>query len=425
MQITRGYRTELDLNNQQITACKQHAGASRFAYNWGLKRKQEAYKATGRSISAMELHRELNQLKPTDFPWMYAVSKCAMQEALRDLDTAFKNFFRRVRLKKAGKLNGKVGYPIFKSKKKGLGSFRLTGAIHVFEKAVQLPRLGRLRVKEAGYLPTEGITILSATVSEHAGRWFVSIQVREEIPAPLKATGEPIGVDLGIKSLAVTSDDREPIANPKVLRKHLNKLKRANRRLSRRKKGGKNRAKARQMLGRCHCRIANIRRNALHQATSSLTHARLDESEREALCSQIASSLPEPKSKIEAQRQRKQMKRLLHQATEANAPRRPRTIVIEDLNILGMLKNRKLSRAISDVGMGEFRRQITYKTVWNGETLLVAGRWYPSTKRCSACGNVKAEMSLSERVYECEIPECGKVFDRDKNGALNLADLAR
>ncbi len=318
-----------------------------------------------------------------------------------------------------------MGYPRFKSKKKGLGSFRLTGFIHVFETVVQLPRLGRLRLKEAGYLPTEGVTVLAATVSEKAGRWFVSIQVRQEVSGPVKAAGEPIGIDLGIKSLAVTSDDREPIANPQALRKCLNKLKRANRRLSRRKKGGKNWAKARRLLARCHARIANIRSDALHQATSSLTHARLAPGERRTLRSQFAAALPRPKTNVEAKKQRKQVKRLLLQATESNAPKRPHTIVIEDLHVQGMLKNRKLSRAVSDVGMGEFRRQIEYKTVWNGETLLIADRWYPSSKRCSACGNVKEEMPLSQRVYTCEIAACGNVLDRDKNAALNLAALAR
>ena len=136
MHITRGYRAELDLNNQQVTECKKHAGAARWAYNWGLSRKQEVYRTTGRSISAMEVHRELNTLKQTDFPWLYDVSKCAPQEALRDLDSAVKNFFRRVHLKKEGKWRGPVGYPRYKSKKKGLGSFRLTGAIHVFDRAV-------------------------------------------------------------------------------------------------------------------------------------------------------------------------------------------------------------------------------------------------------------------------------------------------
>ncbi len=424
MQITRGYRAELDLNNKQITDCKKHAGVARWAYNWGLKRKQEVYKQTGRSISAIELHRQLNQLKQVELPWMYEVSKCAPQEALRDLDKAFTHFFRRVRLKREGKWKGPLGYPKCKSKKKGLGSFRLTGAIHVFEKAVQLPRLGRLRLKEAGYVPTSGVKILSATVSEQAGHWFVSLQVIEDVPDPVPATGKPIGVDLGITSLAVCSDDREPIANPKALRTHLKKLIRAQRCLSRRQKGGKNREKARKLLAHQHYCIANIRRDALHQATSELAHARLRSTERASLRAQIASTLPEPKTKGEAKSKRKQVKRLVHQATEVNAARRPRAIVLEDLCVSGMVKNRTLARAISDVGMSEFRRQMEYKTVWNGETLLIADRFYPSTKRCSACGHVKVEMSLAERVYTCEQPGCGKVFDRDKNSALNLAALA-
>src|SRR5262245_65798075 len=148
--IQRAYKTELALNNEQITACKRHAGAARWAYNWGLAHKQEAYRATGTSPSAIELHRELNALKPTHLPWMYAVSKCAPQEALRNLDAAFAHFFRRCQLKQQGKLRGKVGYPQRKSKKKGRGSFRLTGSIVVFPNAIRLPRLGRLRLKEIG-----------------------------------------------------------------------------------------------------------------------------------------------------------------------------------------------------------------------------------------------------------------------------------
>jgi putative transposase len=127
--VTRAYKTELDLNHQQTTACRKHAGAARWAYNWGLARKQEAHRAMGKSPSAMELHRELNALKQTEVPWMYQVSKCAPQEALRNLDTAFAHFFRRAKLKREGKWRGKLGYPQRKSKKRGLGSFRLTGSI--------------------------------------------------------------------------------------------------------------------------------------------------------------------------------------------------------------------------------------------------------------------------------------------------------
>ncbi len=155
--IQRAYKTELALNNQQITACRQHAGAARWAYNWGLQRKQDTYQATGKSPSAIDLHRELNPLKQTQARWVYAVSKCAPQEALRNLDKAFARFFRRAQLQQQGKWRGKLGYPRPKTKKRGLGSFRLTGSIVVFPDAIQLPRLGRLRLKERSYLKSAAI----------------------------------------------------------------------------------------------------------------------------------------------------------------------------------------------------------------------------------------------------------------------------
>ena len=170
MKILRGYKTELDLNNQQRIHCLKHAGAARYAYNWGLARRKATYQATAERRTAIDLHKELNRLKKTDYPWMYAVSKWAPQEALRNLDKAFENFFRRVKLKKAGKLRGKVGYPTFKSRKYGVGSFRLTGVIKMFDRHIQLPRLGQLKLKEHGYLPSEGVKILAVTVSEKAGR---------------------------------------------------------------------------------------------------------------------------------------------------------------------------------------------------------------------------------------------------------------
>ena len=243
MLVQRAYKTELDLNDRQVTACRQHAGAARWAYNWGLQVKQERYKATKRSPTAIDLHRELNALKKTDIPWMYQVSKCAPQEALWNLDAAFTNFFRRCALKKQGKWKGKLGYPRLKTKKKGLGSFRLTGSIVVSEKTIVLPRLGRLRLKEREYLPTgDDVQILSATVSEQAGHWYVSLQVEEEQAVP-ENTGPVVGIDLGIKHLATLSDG-EVIPNPRHLKRRLKKLKRLQRVVSRRKKGGKNRKKA-------------------------------------------------------------------------------------------------------------------------------------------------------------------------------------
>jgi transposase len=444
VKITRGYRTELDLNHKQITACKKHAGAARYAYNWGLKRKQEVYQTTGRRISAMELHRELNQLKQTELPWMYECSKCAPQEALRDLDVAFTHFFRRVHLKKEGKWRGPSGYPTFKTKRQGLGSFRLTGSLHVYEQAIDLPRLGRLRLKECGYVPRSGVKVLSATVSEEAGRWFVSIQVEEDVPDPPTGTSEPIGVDVGVSRLAQCSDGRV-VENPKALRSELKRLKRLHRRLSRKAKGSQNRAKARMKLARKYARIAHVRRDALHKGTSLLTRAALSPEERAARKVEIAAALPEPKTKGVAKKgkrsqptespplpeniarkvKEKQIKKQLRQATLTDAPLRPLMVILEDLNVDGMKRNRHLALAISDVGLGEFKRQMTYKTAWQGEALLLADRWFPSTKMCSGCGNVKEEMDLSERIYVCENPACGLVIDRDVNAALNLAARAK
>jgi len=374
--VLRAYKTELDLNNKQRTCLAKHAGTARFAYNWGLARKIEAYKAGRKTPTAIDLHRKLNALKKTDFPWMYEVSKCAPQEALRNLDKAFANFFHRVALKKAGMFTGKVGFPKFKSKKLGKGSFRLTGTIKVFEKSIQLPRLGRLRLKEHGYLPLQA-KINSATVSEHAGRWFVSVQVEEEVEIK-KAQGSPVGVDLGIKTMAVCSDSRE-FENPKALRKSLKKLRRAQRELSRRHYGGKNREKSRRKVARLHYRIANIRSDAIHKATSSI----------------VAKTKPKEQ--------------------------RPSVVVIEDLSVENLLKNHHLARAISDVGFFEFRRQVTYKTAWNGETLLLADRFFPSSKLCSACGEINDNLTLNDREWTCD---CGAIHDRDRNAAINLSRLA-
>ena len=198
MMVKRGYKAELDLNHEQITLARKHCGAARWAYNYGLRRKQQAYKAGQKTPSATDLHREINILKKTDIPWAYEVSKCAMQEALRDLDNAFKHFFRKVALKKEGKWKGKCGYPKFKSKKKAIGGARFTGAIHVYPDAIQLPRMGLLRLKEQDYLPMN-VKIGSATISEKAGRWYVSICVHEEQSEPVPATGSIIEIDLGIK----------------------------------------------------------------------------------------------------------------------------------------------------------------------------------------------------------------------------------
>jgi putative transposase len=399
MEITRGYQTELKLNNRQRTVCLQHAGCARYAYNWGLARKQAAMAARKvaadpKSVkipTAMDLHKELNTRKKTDFPWMYESSKCAPQEALRDLDTAFAHFFAR-----------RAKYPKFKKRSKGIDSFTLTGHIHVGPDWISLPTIGKVRLFEHGYLPqdsaldtqdrktlkkrekkmrvgigvTEPAHYLSATVSERAGHWFVSVQVKDLVPDPEPATGEPIGVDLGIKTLAVCSDGQE-VPNPKALRGNLGKLKRTSRHHSKKKKGSKNRTKSKHELARLHYRIGCIRENALHQATAQIT-------------------------------------------AKAKPPStRPQAIILEDLNVAGMLNNHQLAQAIADVGLGEFRRQMSYKSAWYGNRLYFAHRFFPSTQLCSRCHRLPTvPLDLRVRTYECE--HCGLVLDRDLNAARNV-----
>lgn len=360
----RSYRTELDLNDKQRTACLQHAGVARFAYNFGLRRKREVYEATGKSPSAFDLSRELNAVKKTDFPWMYEVSKCAPQEALRNLDRAFDGFFRRC---KQGSV--KKGYPKFKSRKNGIGSFSFTGAIRVTDRSIQLPRLGVLRLKERGYFPTAA-RITRATVSERAGRWFVSILTDAEPTRPKGS--ETLGVDVGIKHLAVLSDGTI-FDNPRALKAAQCRVRQLQKSVSRKVKGSKNRKKAVARLARQHYRVSCVRSNAIHQATNAIT-------------------------------------------------KRASVVGIETLNVRGMLRNHCLAGALSDSGLSEFLRKLEYKMQWAGGTVVKADRFYPSSKTCSGCGFVLDKLSLSVREWSC--PACGMVHDRDVNAAMNLKNMA-
>lgn len=373
MKILRAYKTELNLNNKQRTLCMKHAGAARFAYNWGLAQKIQAYQNGEKTPNAIDLHKKLNQLKKSELSWMYEVSKTTPQEALRNLDRAYDNFFRRVKAKNAGKYKGAVGVPKFKSKKTGIGNFQIWGSIHVFEKAIQLPRFGKIRLKESGYLPIDGAKILYATVSEKAGRWIVSLQCEVDVEEPTKNNSRGVcGVDLGIKTLATVSDGTQ-IENPKALKTSLDKIKRLQRTVSRRKKGSENRKKAVRKLAQAYARVENVRKNALHQATTWLA-----------------------KNKS--------------------------VVVLETLNVDGMKRNRKLAQAISDVGFYEFNRQLQYKGAWYGCEVVLADPFFPSSKTCSRCGHKKDELSLSERAFHCE--KCGVELDRDLNAAINLEKLA-
>jgi putative transposase len=367
MLVRKAYRYELDPNNSQRSSFNQHAGVARFVYNWGLDQRIALFKniqGKDRFTDAMKQHKLLNSLKKSQFPWMYEVSKCAPQEALRDLHRAFQNFYRGLKQSK------KVGFPKFK--RKGVrDSFRLTGAIRFEGRKIQLPRIGKVRIKEKRENYFTG-RILSATVRRRANRWFVSVTVEEEIPDPTPVGGKAVGVDLGIKTLATLSDGTI-FDNPRALGRRLKKLKQFSRSLSRKKKGSKNREKAKIRLTKMYLKTFNIRQDTLHKVTTYLAKSH---------------------SKI----------------------------VIEDLGVSGMMKNRRLSRAIADVGFYEFRRQLEYKCEWYGSELIVASRTFPSSKKCSSCGNKKKELSLSEREYHCE--QCGIRIDRDLNAALNLVTVS-
>ena len=366
----QAFRYEIDPNDRQRTHLVKHAGCARFAYNWGLARRQEVFKQTGSSPNAIVLNRELNVLKAAELPWMYEVSKCAPQEALRDLDRAYERFFTEIKAAKGERRQTKVGPPRFKKKGRSRDSFRITGAIRVGQKWVQLPRLGKLRLKES----TQKMRgrILGVSVSRLADRWFVSLRVEVLRPEPEFRTGATVGIDLGLLSFAVISDEEQPVQGPKALDSGLRKQRRLARCHSRREKGSRNRKKSARRLARHHRRVANIRRDFLHK-----------------LSTRLAKTKP--------------------------------VLVLESLNVAGMLGNRSLARKIADSGWGEFRRQLEYKARWYGCRLRMAPRFFPSSKTCSGCGAIKGEMALSERVYSCEV--CGLEIDRDRNAALNLARL--
>lgn len=364
MKVSKGYKVELKLNNKQKTMLLQHAGAARYAYNWGLRKRIDLYEKEKESTNAIEQHRELNKEKQSTLAWMYSVSKCAPQEALRDLDTAFKNFFRNI---KQGK---KPGFPKFKSKKNGIGSFRLTGAIHVEPNRIKLPRIGWIKLKEEDRLPA--MTPSQVTVSEKARHWFVSFNIQEEVQEQ-KLSDKVIGIDLGINHLATLSDGTK-YENPRTLKTKLQKLRRLNKSLSRKQKGSKNRDKARKQLARLHYKIANIRKDCLHKITTEIARTK------------------------------------------------PSVVVLEDLGVSNMMKNRRLSRSIQDSGWYEFRRQLEYKLSWIGSKIEFVDRFFPSSKTCSNCGVIKKELSLGDRQYDCGA--CGQSIDRDVNAAINLMKAA-
>ena len=365
MIINKGYKTEMNPNKTQEVLLNKAIGTSRYAYNWGLDRKIQEYKVNKKSSSAMDLNKEIVQLKKTEeFKWLKETAKDIPQESLRNLDVAYDNFFRNCKQGKKEK-----GFPKFKKKHDSKQSCKFNHPVKVKEDRIFIPRIGWIRLKERRYIPIN-VFSRNMTVSKRSGRWFVSVKIKENIEDYINLNNDEIkGIDIGCTVLGVTSDNTV-YNNPKALRRNEKKLKRQQRQLSRKVKGSKNRFKAKDKLAKTYYKVSNIRKDAIHKMTSDIVKTK------------------------------------------------PFQIVIEDLAVSNMLKNHKLAKSISDASFGEIKRQLEYKCLWNNIGLIKADRFFPSSKLCSNCNSKKEDLTLSDRVYVCDV--CGLVINRDFNASINL-----
>ena len=394
------YRFALDPTPAQERALRSHAGAARVAFNWGLARvkanlsQREAEKSYGITRddltpaigwSLYSLRKDWNAAKAAVAPWWAECSKEAFNTGLDQLARALKNWGDS----RNGQRKGKpAGFPRFRSRRTARPSIRFTtGAFRCEARHAVLPRVGRVKLHEPGTRLTGLVAagtarVLAVSVRFERGRWFAAFTAGQDISRPAAADPDAvIGIDLGIKTLAVLSTG-EQIPNPRHLGRSLRKVRRLSRTVSRRRGPDRrtrqvpsNRwARASVALGKAQGRVAGQRRDALHKATTNLTG-------------------------------------------------RFGTLVIEDLHVRGMLASRRLARHVADASFAEFRRQVEYKTAWRGGTVIVADRWFASSKTCSGCGAVKAKLPLSGRAYVCTA--CGMVADRDQNAALNLAGYGK
>lgn len=357
--MLRVHKIRLDLNDAQSTHMARAAGTARFAYNWALAEWQRQYAAHKADASQPKpsqaaLRKQLNAIKAVDYPWMLEVTKCAPQEAIIALGVAFKNFFA-----------GTARYPTFK-KKGQRDSFKVSqGFFNVDGSRLRIPNLGWVRMRES--LRFEG-RLVSVTISRTASAWFAAVALEtDDIPIASKSQAA-VGVDLGVKALAVLSTG-EVIEGPKALGSLLQRLRRLSRAHSRKCKGSANRKRSAAKLARLHWRISCVRGDALHKLSDRLT-------------------------------------------------REFGWVAVEDLNVRGMMANRRLARHIADQGFGELRRQLTYKAQQRGVHLAVIDRFEPTSKKCSACGALHEELTLSDRTWTCR--GCGTFHDRDHNAAKNI-----
>ena len=367
-------------NNVQKTKMFQYAGAGRFAYNWALVREKENYEKGGKFISDSELRKEFTRLKNSEeYAWLRNISNNVTKQAIKDACNAYKNFFK-----------GLQKYPLFRSKKKSIPKFyQDTIKIKFRDTHVKLEgfsssrkankqKLNWVRLAEHGRIPTDA-NYRNPRISFDGLNWWISVGI-EYPDCKEELSNEGIGIDLGIKDLAVCSDTNQY----KNINKSqtVQKLEKCKRRLQR----SVSRKYDKNKKGESYCKTNNIVKNErlLLKVNHRLTNIR---------------------------------KNYLNQTTSEIVNRKPRFICIEDLNVSGMMKNRYVSKAVQNQGFFEFRKQLEYKCKEKGIPLIVADRYYPSSKLCSCCGKIKKDLKLSDRIYRCS---CGNVIDRDFQASLNL-----
>ena len=359
--VNKAYKVRLYPSPEQEVQFSKTFGCVRWVYNHFLERRTEAYKAEGRCMGYNECSEELTRLKESaDTRWLAEVDKFALQNSLRDLDTAFVNFFE-----------GRAGYPRFKSKHRSKQSYQTNYTndnIRVDRERhlLRLPKVGWVRYASDGREIPGSIVNVTVTRTP-SGKCFALILCQVAVE-PLRPADKETGIDMGIKKFAILSTG-EVIENPRYYVKAQKKLARLQRALSKKKKGSKNYEKARLKVARQHEKVANQRRDFQHKLSKRLV--------------------------VENQ-----------------------VISMEDLRIKNMVKNRKLAKAISDAGWGEFQRMVEYKSAWYGRTFVKVDPFYPSSKLCEKCGIKNAMLTLSDREWQC--PECGAVHDRDLNAARNI-----
>ncbi|WOX55578.1 MULTISPECIES: RNA-guided endonuclease TnpB family protein [unclassified Methanoculleus] len=361
--MLRGYRYRLYPTKDQMILIAKHLGCCRYVYNWALNLKNQIYHNEGISLSGYALMNQLPMLKE-ELPWLKEVNAQSLQQSMHHLSRAFTNFFE-----------GRAEEPTFKKKHDPEQSFMVPQSYTVDFKqgTVKLPKIGAIKTV---FHRTFVGTMKSATVIRRStGRYFISIVVEDGRKSPKPADPIPdqtIGIDMGLSHYAVLSTG-DAVANPKYLRNAQTRLAVLQRRLDRKKKGSRNRNKARFKVARCHQKIADQRRDFQHQLSSRLV-------------------------------------------------RENQALAVESLNVNGMVKNPSLARAIGDAGWGMFLSMLAYKCQEAGKTLLKIGVFEPSSKTCSVCGYRKVDLTLKDRAWTC--PDCGTCHDRDLNAAINIRNFA-